>query len=197
MLPAFETLIQSFIENNVGVADHFMGESQTALLKKNLLSLYVDQHFSAAGTGNNTTVTHDRSVRSDLIYWLDRKHGNKQENDFFDLIDKFILHLNQSCYTGITGYEFHYTIYEKDSFYKKHFDQFQNNNSRAFSMILYLNNGWVKKDGGELCLHHANNMQLISPLSGKCVFFKSSEIAHEVFKTEKPRLSITGWLKTS
>jgi SM-20-related protein len=93
------------------------------------------------------------------------------------------------------GYEFHYALYEKDSFYKKHLDQFQNNKSRAFTMIMYLNVDWQEKDGGELCIYHDDTVQRISPMNGKCVFFKSSELVHEVLLTHKPRLSITGWLK--
>ncbi len=197
MQSSFDTLIQSFIDNNVGISDHFISDSLATLLKENLLLLYADNQFVSAGMGNSLMITHNISVRSDKIYWLDRKHENASENSFFDLMDKFILFLNRSCYTGITGYEFHYALYEKDSFYKKHIDQFQNNKSRAFSMIMYLNSDWKKGDGGELCLHQLEKQQMISPISGKCVFFKSSEIEHEVLLTNEPRLSITGWLKTN
>lgn len=138
---------------------------------------------------------HNKLVRSDLICWLDRKNNNSPENDFFDLIDSFVSHLNSTCYTGITGYEFHYTLYEKGSFYKKHIDQFSNNESRQYSMIMYLNDDWRAEDGGELCIHHGNILQNISPVNGKSVFFKSNELAHEVLLTHKPRMSITGWLK--
>jgi SM-20-related protein len=47
--------------------------------------------------------------------------------------------MNETCYAGITGYEFHYAFYEEGSFYKRHVDQFQNNQGREFSMITYLN----------------------------------------------------------
>jgi SM-20-related protein len=63
-------------------------------------------------------------------------------------------------------------------------------------MIMYLNTDWKESDGGELCIHHSDHMQTISPVNGKCVFFKSSEMEHEVRVTQQPRLSITGWLKT-
>ena len=109
---------------------------------------------------------------------------------------EFILYLNQTCYTGITGFEFHYALYEKGSFYAKHLDQFKQQSSRAFSMMHYLNEDWKKADGGELCLHLGNELQLVAPISGTSVFFKSNEIPHAVLKTQKNRLSITGWLKT-
>jgi SM-20-related protein len=88
-------------------------------------------------------------------------------------------------------------MYEKGSFYKKHLDQFQNSKTRAFSMIMYLNVDWIAADGGELCIYHDDFLQTISPQNGKCVFFKSSDLPHEVLVTNAPRLSITGWLKTN
>ena len=197
MQNSFDTLVQSYIDTNVGIADDFLSLPLARLLKENLLLHFTENDFVAAGMGNNTLVTHNTAVRSDLIYWLDRKHDNVSENSFFDLMDKFIEFLNSSCYTGITGYEFHYALYEKNSFYKKHLDQFQNNKNRAFSMIMYLNSDWEIQDGGELCLHQNEEQQMISPISGKCVFFKSSEIEHEVLPTHEQRLSITGWLKTN
>ncbi|WP_218972254.1 2OG-Fe(II) oxygenase [Labilibaculum filiforme] len=140
---------------------------------------------------------HDKLIRSDKIYWLDRKHRDKHEDSFFDLMDRFVVYLNQTCYTGITGYEFHYALYEKGTFYKKHLDQFVNNKGRAFTMIMYLNIDWKQGDGGELCIYHLDHNQNIAPINGKCVFFKSSELEHEVLLSNQPRLSITGWLKTN
>ena len=127
---------------------------------------------------------------------IDRKHNNVHENSFFNLMDNFVAHLNETCYTGITSYEFHYTLYEKGSFYKKHLDQFRNNDSRKYSMVMYLNTCWKTNDGGELCVYHEGKPQNISPIGGKSVFFKSNELEHEVLLTNVPRMSITGWLKS-
>ena len=192
----FHTLLSSFIENKVGIAEDFLSEALSLKLKANLLALYGDQQMQSAGTGGNKHVHYDQLFRSDVIYWLDREHQNEHENSFFDLMDEFIIYLNETCYTGITGYEFHYALYEKGSFYKKHLDQFQNNDSRKYSMIMYLNNEWEEGDGGELCIHHHDHIENISPVSGKTVFFKSSELEHEVLISNKPRMSITGWLKS-
>ena len=191
----FNTLIETFIENKVGVTENFLNAALASKLRANLLNLYSQNKLRSAGTGNGTVVIQDKSIRSDRIYWLDRKNNNEDENAFFDLMDTFVSYLNSTCYTGITGYEFHYTLYEKGSFYKKHIDQFANNKSRQYSMILYLNEGWQQGDGGELCIHCPDKIQKISPLYGKSVFFKSSELAHEVLVAYKPRMSITGWLK--
>lgn len=194
MKESFDALINSFIDNKVGVSDDFLSVLLASHLRENLLALYADDQLKSAGTGNDTIINHNKSFRSDAIYWLDRTHTNPSEIAFFTLMDAFVLHLNSTCYTGITGYEFHYTMYPEGSFYKKHLDQFRNNDSRQYSMILYLNPGWKEKDGGELCIHHAHHLQMITPLNRKSVFFKSSEMEHEVLLTHMPRMSITGWL---
>ena len=190
----FDTLLNSYIDNQVGISVNFLGRELALRLKENLVAHYAENTLRAAGTGNDTAIVHNKNFRSDIIYWLDRHHNNPYETAFFTLMDEFVAHLNSTCYTGITGYEFHYTLYEKDSFYKKHIDQFRNNESRQFSMIMYLNADWKQGDGGELCIHHADRQQIITPMNRKTVFFKSSELEHEVLLTHIPRMSITGWL---
>lgn len=150
-----------------------------------------------AGTGTEHLIQEKDLIRSDVIYWLDRSHKIESENAFLDIIDCFVRYLNETCYAGIMSYEFHYALYNEGSFYKKHLDQFRNDDSRAYSMIVYLNEKWKQFDGGELCIHHVDSIQLITPLNGRCVFFKSNELIHEVLVTHQPRMSITGWLKTS
>jgi SM-20-related protein len=191
----FNDLIDSYIDNNVGIAQNFITPKLAAQLKQSLVRCYASNLFNFGGIGNNKNFKKDDAVRGDLIYWLDRKHGNACENDFFDVIDQFILHLNQTCYTGLSGYEFHYTLYPAGSFYKKHLDQFKSNDNRKYSMIIYLNDDWMLADGGQLCIHHEAGLQNIAPKQGTSVFFKSNELAHEVLLTTKPRMSITGWLK--
>jgi SM-20-related protein len=191
---SFNTLINSFIDNKVGVAENFLSDALATHLKENLTALFNGDQLRPAGTGNATLVNHDKSFRGDSIHWLDRAHTNIHEIAFFKLMDDFVDYLNATCYTGVKGYEFHYTLYPEGSFYKKHLDQFRNNQSRKFSMIVYLNPDWKHGDGGELCIHHPTHHEVITPVNRKMVFFKSSEMEHEVLVTRIPRMSITGWL---
>ncbi len=192
----FNCLIDSFVADKVGLSEHFLNAPLAAHLKENLNTLFAGNQMREAGIGNNALLAQDKLIRSDKIYWLDPEHNDLYENDFFLLMDLFVRHLNSTCYTGITGYEFHYALYETGSFYKKHLDQFRSNKSRAYSMIMYLNAEWEQEDGGELCIYHKEHTQTIAPMNGTCVFFKSSELEHEVLVTHAPRMSITGWLKT-
>jgi len=192
----FEDLISTFLEKGIGVSNNFLSTDLALQLKLNLVALYNQKALKRAGIGNGYVSTKDKKIRRDKIFWLDKKDNNETELLFFELIDSFVLYLNSTCFTGIKSYEFHYALYEKGAFYKKHIDQFKSDNGRAFSMIMYLNEGWVKENGGELKIHQKLEVQIISPENQKCVFFKSNELEHEVLVTNVSRMSIAGWLKT-
>jgi SM-20-related protein len=195
MEACFETLIARYIATKVGVVENFIVLPLRTHLATHVHQLHFDNLLAPAGIGNTQKLQQNQAIRNDYIYWLDRKNNNIHETAFLVQIEAFIGYLNESCYAGITGYEFHYSFYEKGAFYRKHLDQFQDNSSRQFSMISYLNPEWKIDDGGELCVYQEKNTQKISPIGGTTVFFKSNELMHEVLVTNEPRLSITGWLK--
>lgn len=161
MEDSFEALIASYIATKVGVVENFIELSLSKHLISNLLMLHQNNLLVPAGIGNVQKLQQNQLVRNDVIYWLDRKNNNIYENEFLTQIEAFISYLNESCYAGITGYEFHYSLYEKGAFYRKHLDQFQDNSSRQFSLISYLNCEWEIADGGELCIYQENNIQKI------------------------------------
>jgi SM-20-related protein len=193
----FEEIIATFLESRIGISNNFLPIELANNLKQNLGSLYKEEALKIAGIGNGNGFSVNKQVRTDKIFWLNRNELRNAEQLFFDLIDSFVIYLNRSCFTGIKSYEFHYALFEEGAFYRKHIDQFNSDDGRAFSMIMYLNEGWVKEDKGELKVYVGTEVQLVSPDNQKCVFFKSNELAHEVLVTNKPRMSITGWLKTS
>ena len=195
MEDCFETLISRYLDTKVGVVPDFISEELAENLVQRLFELKEQNLLKAAGIGNVAKLTHNAEIRSDAIYWLDRNNNNEFENQFLDQVDAFVTYLNRSCYTGITGYEFHFALFDKGSFYRKHLDQFQNNSSRQFSMITYLNQNWQPEDGGELCIYDEAKIQKVTPTNRKTVFFKSDELVHEVLETNKARLSVTGWLR--
>ena len=195
MEDSFETLISSYLDSKVGIVEHFVSEELAQHLINRLFELKEQNLLKAAGIGNAAKLTQNSAIRSDTIYWLDRANNNEHENAFLDQVDAFVSYLNRSCYTGITGYEFHFALFDKGSFYRKHLDQFQDNSSRQFSMITYLNENWQPEDGGELCIYDGDMAQKIAPTNRKTVFFKSNELVHEVLESHKLRLSVTGWLR--
>ena len=191
----FELLISTFLTTGVGISDHFLSKILSIQLNSEILRLSTSKLLKPAGIGHLEGLQLNGTIRGDEIYWLDHSHENKIESTFLELMESFVIYLNMSCYTGITGFEFHYSFYKTGSFYKKHLDQFHDNSSRKYSIISYLNADWVDGDGGELIIQLKPENQIISPIQGKTVFFKSNELVHEVLLTHQNRLSVTGWLK--
>jgi SM-20-related protein len=191
----FDLLIDSYLSDQVGIAPAFLTGALSAGLQQNILQLQKDDLMTAAGIGNEEVKDKDQKMRSDKIYWLDKKHDNLFENEFLQHAEDFIARLNNTCYAGINAYEFHYAVYEEGSFYKRHKDQFKNNDHRKFSLITYLNEDWIPADGGQLQVYQNDTMQQIQPCSQTAVLFKSDETEHEVIKANRSRMSITGWLK--
>jgi SM-20-related protein len=195
MQQQFDLLINSFVDNNVGIANNFLSESLSNNLQQNIQQLQQQGEMKYAGIGNNVIADTTQQMRGDKIYWMDKKNNNVHEEEFLNRVEDFIDYLNKTCYTGINDYEFHYAVYAQGSAYKKHKDQFKTDNNRKYSLICYLNDDWVVADGGQLVVYQNGETQTISPDAQKAVFFKSDEMEHEVLLANKPRMSITGWLK--
>ncbi len=195
MTSQFDLLINSYLENKVGIAPFFLSPELTSGLRENISRLQAEELLFAARIGNAEIKDSDQKMRGDKIYWLDRSHADKFEQEFLDHAQHFIDHLNQTCYAGINACEFHYAVYETGSFYKRHKDQFKNDDSRKFSLITYLNDDWKAGDGGELLIYNAETVEQIVPNAQTAVLFKADETEHEVAVTNRTRLSITGWLK--
>ncbi len=191
----FDTLIDSYLINKVGIDKAFLSEKLSKGLQQNIIQLELDKTMTPAGIGNATLKDSNQKMRGDKIAWLDKTNNNVFEQEFLALAEEFIAHLNNTCYTGINSYEFHYAVYEKGSFYKRHKDQFKTDNNRKFSFINYLNDDWLEADGGQLCLYQKDEIEKIQPHAKTAVFFKSDEMEHEVLLCNRSRMSISGWLK--
>jgi Rps23 Pro-64 3,4-dihydroxylase Tpa1-like proline 4-hydroxylase len=191
----FDTLIDTYLDNHIGIDACFLSKSLSDGLQQNILQLQKEDKMSAAGIGNNDVKDAAQKMRGDSIYWMDKKHDNIFEQEFLSQMEDFIGHLNDTCYTGINSYEFHYAVYEEGSSYKRHRDQFKTDNNRKFSLINYLNDDWLEEDGGQLLVYQNGTTQSIQPNAQKAVFFKSDEMEHEVIKANRRRMSVSGWLK--
>jgi len=131
----------------------------------------------------------DENIRSDKTCWLSFEQGSAIKA-YLDGAEVIRQALNRACFLNLTGFESHYALFEKGSFYTKHVDNIQGQNNRIVTYILYLNNMWQKGDGGELSLADG---RLVEPLIGNSILFLSSEVSHEVLVSNKPRMSISGW----
>lgn len=195
MIARFEELVNSYMNNQIGLCEHFLSKELATLLQQDLQDLDRDNRMFAAGIGNNDIKDAKQKTRGDRIFWLDKKNNSINEKAFMEQVEDFIDYLNKTCYTGINAYEFHYALYDTGSYYHRHKDQFKNNTDRKYSLINYLNDDWLETDGGELLVYQGEKTDTILPTIQKAVFFESNQLEHEVAISNRPRMSITGWLK--
>lgn len=200
--PIYEKIIDELGNNKFSISDHFFTSEETAAFKTHVINQDTSQDFHAAAIGNAHNEKIIQSIRGDKIRWIDENNKYEVEEIFFQKVNDFIQYLNRTCYMGIEESEFHYALYPEGTFYQRHIDAFKNDDRRTLSMVFYLNDeDWKEEYGGQLSLFlpQTNGTEKeinILPVAGRLAIFDSKTIPHEVKPVQKPRYSITGWLKT-
>ena len=199
--PIYEAIIEAILANKYSIVEGFFTNEEVQVLRQSLIEKHAEDAFKKAAIGNRFEETIVKSIRGDVILWMDEGKADASEKLFFDKINNLINYLNRTCFLGIAQKEFHYALYPKGTFYKRHIDTFQNDDRRKLSFVCYLNeDGWLPENGGELVLYLNENGEetekIIYPFPGRVVIFESQVIEHEVRPVNTERLSITGWLKT-
>ncbi|WP_053990511.1 2OG-Fe(II) oxygenase [Mangrovimonas sp. TPBH4] len=199
--PLYEKVIADILTQKCSIVEQFFTAEEVAVLRGSLNEKHQLDAFKKAAIGNRVNETIEKSIRGDVILWMDEMNANATEQLFFDKINHLVGYLNKTCFMGILQKEFHYALYPKGTFYKRHLDTFQNDDRRKLSFVCYLNEeDWQPENGGELVLYLDENgvehEKVIYPFPGRVVIFESQVIEHEVKPVDTQRLSITGWLKT-
>lgn len=199
--PLYEQIISDIGTQQFSIIENFFTTEEVSVLRQSLLEKYEEDTFKKAAIGNRLNETIVKSIRGDVILWMEESKADISEELFFNKINDLVSYLNRTCFLGILHKEFHYAIYPKSTYYKRHIDTFQNDDRRKLSFVCYLNeDGWLPENGGELVLYLDENgkeaEKVIYPFPGRVVIFESQIIEHEVKPVNMQRLSITGWLKT-
>ncbi len=200
--PLYEEIIEGIQQKHYAVVENFLSPELVENLRSLLQQKYEEDELRKSAIGNRTNELVVEEIRGDFIQWIDESKANDIELQFFEAIKKLIDYLNRTCFMGILHKEFHYAVYPKGTFYKRHLDTFQNDDRRILSMVFYLNDkDWETTNGGELAIYEptqtGEKTTLLYPLPGRLVIFESQVLEHEVLPIKaSERLSITGWLKT-
>ncbi len=196
MNDTYEKIIEGIIENNYAIIDNFFDDNTIEILREGLKKTYASSSFKKAAIGNQSSLQIKDEIRGDHIFWLEEKGNDLASKMYFDKINELINYLNATCYLGIRDKEFHFAIYPKGTFYKRHLDTFQNDSKRKLSVVCYLNQeNWLPEYGGALVIYKNDESITIYPEKGRMVIFESQLLEHEVLPVNQERWSITGWLK--
>ncbi|GIX41980.1 MAG: SM-20 protein [Leptospiraceae bacterium] len=176
------------------IIDDLFPERLIHNLKDNANELYHKSYFKQAAIGKNKII--DKTIRSDHIYWWNYSNLDFYEKQYLRYLKLFQKIFNRNFYLSTNFIEIFYSVYEPDTFYIKHVDNFKNSNTRKITFITYLNYNWKafeNSSNGELVLYLENNTLKVEPIFNRTVIFFSEYVPHEVLPAKLHRFAITSW----
>mmetsp|Transcript_14978 Transcript_14978/g.22304 ORF Transcript_14978/g.22304 Transcript_14978/m.22304 type:complete len:328 (-) Transcript_14978:250-1233(-) len=185
-------------------------------LRQDISNLRSTNKFNVAKIGQDATNTLNTNIRVAETCFLGRDKLSEQQDEgrnvLYDVLDTLRNDLSsnseklQSFVLDNKLSELLYAYYPQGGFYRRHRDAIPGSASvlRCFSLLLYLNDGWTEKDGGQLRMHMDGggdslpegaqpNYLDVEPRGGTLVLFKSDAVPHEVLNTNSERMAVVGW----
>lgn len=194
MSERFEEIADGLADHGYAITDQFLSQAEVdAILQAEEFQSGIAK-FKKAGIGNAKAVQIQEAIRGDYIHWLDKRNSPPSVQVYLNRVDELVKFLNRSLFLSLKDVEVHMTVYPAGSFYKRHLDQFKQDDHRKLSVICYLNHDWKEEQGGQLRMYLPDRSLDVLPNAGRVVIFRSDQIEHEVLPATRERLSITGWI---
>lgn len=168
------------------------------LLREECLANWQQGKFHEAAVGRAAQQNRRSEIRSDSVLWLEPDQADSAASLYFSKLDAVRQAVNQAFYMGLEDLESHFAVYPQGAFYKKHLDRFRDDDARALTAVLYLNDDWPADAGGEMRLYLDEDGERhvdVRPEAGTLALFLSDRFWHEVLPAGQQRLSITGWFR--
>jgi SM-20-related protein len=188
-------LIDQLAERGFGVADDFVDPKLLAELRARCIELHQAGELRPARVGRGANEQLVPEVRGDMISWLQQPERDAEQR-LLARLDDLRAALNRALMTGLADFQGHFALYPQGAGYARHFDRLVGSDVRAISAALYLNDGWVADDGGQLRLYTGGGASVdVLPQGGRLVAFQSDRFEHEVLPARRERMSFTGWFR--
>lgn len=199
-LPGVEHITSTLIQQGWCVTPDFIDTRTWHALAAEANQRWAQQEFRAAHIGSGQSRKANTAIRGDAIAWIEHAAPSAAQAAYITQLEHLRLAVNQELFLGAFDLELHFARYPIGAFYSKHLDRHAHTQARVLSCILYLNREWQNEDGGQLRIHigadDARRHTDIMPRGGTLVTFLSGDFEHEVLPARRPRLSITGWMRT-
>lgn len=198
-IQAREHLLNGIANQGFAVIDNFLPQATIEALATEARTLHAHGETRLAMTGKSGGEKPD-NIRGDFIHWVDDTHPSAVQQEYLQCMEALRCDLNQNFYLGLFDLEAHFAVYPAGAAYRRHLDQFQDDNKRQVSCVLYLNKDWQAEEGGQLRLYLDETPEPqyvdIQPEGGRLVTFLSARFWHEVLPATRERVSLTGWFRT-
>lgn len=191
-----EALIDALAEQGWAVCTDFLPAACVRELADAARAADRSGQLRPARVGAGTRRRLRSDVRNDRIGWIEPPGAHPGEAALLGRLEGLRASANRLLQLGLFDLECHYALYPPGARYARHLDRFADDDRRALSCVLYLNDAWHQEDGGQLRLHLAGRAPVdILPSGGALVAFLSDRIEHEVLPAQRQRLSVAGWFR--
>jgi SM-20-related protein len=194
-----DALIQALESHGWALQDDFVSCAMAGELLQEAREFARRERFRPAVIGRGAQRQLNPVIRGDQIAWLEPGHMLPAQARYLAMLETLRTRINRDLQLGLFDLEAHLACYAPGSGYQKHTDNFQGNNARILSVVLYLNVDWQTGDGGQLRLYLAEDSAAevvdIEPLAGRLAVLLSRRFPHEVLPSRRERFSITGWFR--
>lgn len=193
-----EPIIDAIATRGWCVTPGFLSEDSLAALRATCMARHAAGAFHQAGVGARAARV-VAEVRGDAILWLDENDTEAAPRAYLAAMESLRQEVNRALFLGLDQLEAHFAVYPLGGFYKKHLDRFRDDDRRALTAIVYLNDAWTTECGGLLRFwtdpSGEGEVLDIPPQGGTLVTFLSDRFWHEVLPARRQRLAVTGWFK--
>lgn len=177
------------------IVPEFLDTAEWLLLALQARRTWSGGELRPARVGQGASSALRPEVRGDWIGWLEAGGTRPELAAYLARMEDLRLELNRSAYLGLLDLETHLAVYPPGAGYARHRDRFARDSRRVLSTVLYLNEDWMRGDGGALRFHLADGTSRdIEPRGGSLVVF-NSDLEHEVLPARRERLSLAGWFR--
>lgn len=189
-------IVAALAEPGWCVMPGFLSEEEVDGLRRECRLAFAAGAFHAAGVGSGQAQVRSK-VRGDHVCWVEETQAGPALRAVLARLETLRQRVNQELFLGLFDVELHYAIYPPGAGYQRHLDRFRDDDRRALTVILYLNQDWGPEDGGQLRFWpeaEAAPLEII-PSGGTLVTFLSERYWHEVAPARRERMSLTGWFR--
>jgi len=193
--PLLLRIVDDLAERGWSQQNLFLPDALPRALAAECRQRAAEGELAPAAVGRGPFLEIREGIRGDRIQWIEPGQAPACDR-YLGLMDSLREAMNRGLFLGLEDFESHFALYPPGAFYLKHVDRFRDDDRRAVSAVLYLNDDWLPEHGGQLRMYLENGVERdVVPIGGCLVVFLSGDIPHEVLPATRDRLSLTGWFR--